>query len=182
MNVVKTTIEGLIIIEPKIHKDERGYFFESWNHRKFNELVANVNFVQDNQSSSSKNTLRGLHFQIPPYSQGKLVRAISGSLLDVAVDLRKSSPTYGKHFSVILSKENSKIFYIPEGFAHGFLSLEDDTIMSYKCTGDYNQSSEGSLMWDDKDLNIDWGIQNPIISKKDSLASSFNSFITPFNE
>ena len=182
MNVVNTTIEGLIIIEPKIHKDERGYFFESWNHRKFNELVASVNFVQDNQSSSSKNTLRGLHFQIPPYAQGKLVRAISGSLLDVAVDLRKSSPTYGKHFSVILSKENSKIFYIPEGFAHGFLSLEDDTIMSYKCTGDYNQSSEGSLMWDDKDLNIDWGVKNPIISEKDSLASSFNSFITPFNE
>ena len=180
MKVVETTIGGLVIIEPKIHEDERGYFFESWNNRKFNELVANVNFVQDNQSCSSKNTLRGLHFQNPPYAQGKLVRVISGSILDVAVDIRKSSPTYGKHFSVLLSKENNKMFYIPPGFAHGFLALEDDTIMSYKCTVDYNKESEGSLFWDDKDLKIDWSITNPLISEKDDKAESFKSFISLF--
>jgi|TARA_B110000114_G_scaffold48780_1_gene51717 dTDP-4-dehydrorhamnose 3,5-epimerase len=180
MKVVETTIGGLVIIEPKIHEDERGYFFESWNNRKFNELVANVNFVQDNQSCSSKNTLRGLHFQNPPHAQGKLVRVISGSILDVAVDIRKSSPTYGKHFSVLLSKENNKMFYIPPGFAHGFLALEDDTIMSYKCTEDYNKESEGSLFWDDKDLNIDWSITNPLISEKDDKAESFKSFISLF--
>ena len=180
MKVVETTICGLVIIEPKIHEDERGYFFESWNNRKFNELVANVNFVQDNQSCSSKNTLRGLHFQNPPYAQGKLVRVISGSILDVAVDIRKSSPTYGKHFSVLLSKENNKMVYIPPGFAHGFLALEDDTIMSYKCTADYNKESEGALFWDDKDLNIDWSITNPLISEKDDKAESFKSFISLF--
>ena len=182
MKVVKTTIEGLVIIEPKIYKDERGYFFESWNHRKFSELVTPVNFVQDNQSCSLKNTLRGLHFQNPPYEQGKLVRVISGSVLDVAVDIRISSPSYGHHFSVILSKDNNKMFYIPPGFAHGFLSLEDNTIMSYKCTGDYNKLSEGSLLWNDKNLNINWGITKPIISDKDCKAVNFNSFTSLFDE
>ena len=127
MNLTKTDIEGLIIIEPQIFKDSRGCFFESWNAKKFKQLGINEDFVQDNQSVSSKGVLRGLHFQNPPYAQAKLVRVIEGSVLDVAVDLRKNSPTYGEHVSVILSKQNNKSFFIPKGFAHGFLSLEDNT-------------------------------------------------------
>ena len=180
MKISKTKINGLIIITPKVFFDDRGSFFESWNSDQFNNVGINDIFDQDNQSISSKNVLRGLHFQNPPYAQSKLVRVIKGSVLDVAVDLRKSSPTYGEHHSLILSGENKISFYIPKGFAHGFLSLEDDTIFSYKCFGKYNKSSEESLIWNDSDLKIDWGISNPIVSEKDSNAKYFNEFKSKF--
>jgi len=182
MKVIKTKITGLVIIEPDVFQDERGYFFESWNQKKFNESVTQVNFVQDNQSCSLKGALRGLHFQNPPHDQGKLVRVISGSILDVAVDIRKKSSTYGQYVSVELTAENKNMFYIPAGFAHGFLALEDNTIISYKCTNDYNKESEGSLLWNDKNININWGIENPIISKKDLNADSFTTFNSLFND
>jgi dTDP-4-dehydrorhamnose 3,5-epimerase len=182
MNLTKTDIEGLIIIEPQIFKDSRGAFFESWNAKKFKQLGINEDFVQDNQSVSSKGVLRGLHFQNPPYAQAKLVRVIEGSVLDVAVDLRKNSPTYGKHFSVILSEKNNKSFFIPKGFAHGFLSLEDNTVFNYKCSDYYNKESEGSLLWNDEDLKIDWQIDNPLVSEKDLQADLFKNFKTKFND
>ena len=180
MKISKTKINGLIIITPKVFFDDRGSFFESWNSDQFNNVGINDIFDQDNQSISSKNVLRGLHFQNPPYAQSKLVRVIKGSVLDVAVDLRKSSPTYGKHHSLILSGENKISFYIPKGFAHGFLSLEDNTIFSYKCSGKYNKISEESLIWNDRDLEIDWGISNPIVSEKDLNAKYFNKFKSKF--
>ena len=182
MNITKTDIQGLIIIEPQIFKDSRGAFFESWNAKKFKQLGISEDFVQDNQSVSSKGVLRGLHFQNPPYAQAKLVRVIEGSVLDVAVDLRKNSPTYGKHVSVILSGQNNKSFFIPKGFAHGFLSLEDNTVFNYKCSDYYNKESEGSLLWNDEDLKIDWQIDNPLISEKDLQADFFKNFKTKFND
>ena len=182
MKITKTDIEGLIIIEPQIYKDSRGAFFESWNAKKFKQLGISEDFVQDNQSVSSKGVLRGLHFQNPPYAQAKLVRVIEGSVLDVAVDLRKNSPTYGMHVSVILSEQNNKSFFIPKGFAHGFLSLEDNTVFSYKCSDYYNKESEGSLLWNDEDLKIDWQIDNPLISEKDLKADLFKNFKTKFND
>ena len=182
MNLTKTDIEGLIIIEPQIFKDSRGAFFESWNAKKFKQLGINEDFVQDNQSVSSKGVLRGLHFQNPPYAQAKLVRVIEGSVLDVAVDLRKNSPTYGKHFSVILSEQNNKSLFIPKGFAHGFLSLEDNTVFNYRCSDYYNKESEGSLLWNDEDLKIDWQIDNPLVSEKDLQADLFKNFKTKFND
>ena len=182
MNITKTDIEGLIIIEPQIFKDSRGAFFESWNAKKIKQLGINEDFVQDNQSVSSKGVLRGLHFQNPPYAQAKLVRVIKGSVLDVAVDLRKNSPTYGKHVSVILSEQNNKSFFIPKGFAHGFLSLEDNTVFNYKCSDYYNKESEGSLLWNDEDLKIDWQIDNPLVSEKDLQADLFKNFKTKFND
>ena len=182
MNITKTDIEGLIIIEPQIFKDSRGTFFESWNAKKFKQLGINEDFVQDNQSVSSKGVLRGLHFQNPPYAQAKLVRVLKGSVLDIAVDLRKNSTTYGKHVSVILSEENNKSFFIPKGFAHGFLSLEDNTVFNYKCSDYYNKESEGSLIWNDEDLKIDWQIDNPLISEKDLQADFFKNFKTKFND
>ena len=182
MNITKTDIQGLIIIEPQIFKDSRGCFFESWNAKKFKQLGISEDFVQDNQSVSSKGVLRGLHFQNPPYAQAKLVRVIEGSVLDVAVDLRKNSPTYGMHVSVILSEQNNKSFFIPKGFAHGFLSLEDNTVFNYKCSDYYNKESEGSLLWNDEDLKIDWQIDNPLISEKDLQADFFKNFKTKFND
>lgn len=182
MNITKTDIQGLIIIEPQIFKDSRGAFFESWNAKKFKQLGISEDFVQDNQSVSSKGVLRGLHFQNPPYAQAKLVRVIKGSVLDVAVDLRKNSPTYGMHVSVILSEQNNKSFFIPKGFAHGFLSLEDNTVFNYKCSDYYNKESEGSLLWNDEDLKIDWQIDNPLISEKDLKADLFKNFKTKFND
>ena len=182
MNITKTDIQGLIIIEPQIFKDSRGCFFESWNAKKFKQLGISEDFVQDNQSVSSKGVLRGLHFQNPPYAQAKLVRVIEGSVLDVAVDLRKNSPTYGKHVSVILSEQNNKSFFIPKGFAHGFLSLEDNTVFNYKCSDYYNKESEGNLLWNDEDLKIDWQIDNPLVSEKDLQADLFKNFKTKFND
>ena len=180
MQIDLTPIKDLLIIKPNIHKDKRGYFFESWNKDIFKKITNNLEFVQDNQSFSNKGVLRGLHFQKPPFAQGKLVRVIRGSVLDVAVDIRKESATYGSHFSILLNDIDNTIFWIPPGFAHGFISLEENTIFSYKCTGDYNKESEGSLLWNDPDLNIDWGVNNPIVSNKDQVAEKFRDFITAF--
>jgi len=180
MEIIKTKIDGLLIIKPRVFEDERGYFFESWSKEAFKNNGIEIDFVQDNQSFSSKGVLRGLHFQNPPFSQGKLVRVIQGSVLDVAVDIRKDSPTYGEHLSVLLSGENKTMFWIPPGFAHGFSTLEDNTIFSYKCSGIYNKESEGSLMWNDSDLKIDWQIENAIISEKDQNSDHFKNFKTQF--
>lgn len=180
MEIIKTAIEGVLIIKPDVFKDERGYFFESYNKERFAKAGLDMNFVQDNESKSSKGVLRGLHFQRPPFAQGKLVRVIKGSVMDVAVDLRKDSPTYGQWVSHILSEENKEMFWIPEGFAHGFLTLEDETIFSYKCTNVYNKESEGSIIWNDPDINIDWNIEKPILSEKDKVSPFFKDFVTPF--
>ena len=180
MKMIKTKIEGLLIINPELHIDSRGSFQEIWNYNKFLDNGLSINFLQDNESHSKKNVLRGLHFQNPPNEQGKLVRVIKGSVLDVAVDIRKNSPTYGEHFKIKLCSTNKLIFWIPPGFAHGFLSLEDDTIFAYKCSGTYNKSSEDSLLWNDTDLNIDWGIDNPIVSNKDIQSQKFKDFSSLF--
>lgn len=180
MQITKTFIEGLLIIQPQYFLDKRGYFFESYNVKKFKENDLLMEFVQDNISKSQKGVLRGLHFQKPPYDQGKLVHVLKGEVLDVAVDLRKDSPTYGKHYSIRLSEENKTQLYIPEGFAHGFATLEDDTIFAYKCTNYYNKESEGSIFWNDKSLGIDWIINNPIISEKDQVENYFKDFVSPF--
>ena len=179
MQVENTTIKDLLILTPKVFKDERGYFMESYNHKKWERLLK-TDFVQDNESLSEKGVLRGLHFQKPPYAQAKLVRVVRGSVLDVAVDLRKSSPTYGQYFKIILSAENKKQFFIPAGFAHGFLCLEDDTIFSYKCSEYYHSESEVIIQWSDASIKIDWGINNPLVSERDTKAASFSTFETPF--
>lgn len=181
MNVIKTNIEGLLIIEPNVFHDPRGFFFESYNEQKYKDAGIDYNFVQDNLSLSQKNVLRGLHFQKPPYEQGKLVQVIKGSVLDVAVDIRKNSPTYGQHHSIVLSEENKTQFFVPPGFAHGFITLEDDTLFSYKCTNVYNKESESSIHWNDELLNIHWGVEDPIVSDKDMLAPLFDNFISPFS-
>ena len=180
MEVIKTPIEGLLVIKPRVFEDDRGYFFESWSNESFKNIGLDLDFVQDNQSLSQKGVLRGLHFQNPPFAQGKLVRVIKGAVVDVAVDIRKNSPTYGQHFAVELSEENKIVFWIPSGFAHGFVSLKDDTIFTYKCTGVYNKESEGALIWNDEDLNIDWRLVNPLVSDKDIQAGNFNDFTTQF--
>tara|TARA_R110002073_G_scaffold139232_2_gene289364 strand:+ start:139179 stop:139718 length:540 start_codon:yes stop_codon:yes gene_type:complete len=179
MKIEETFIEGLLIISPNVFEDERGYFLESYNKKKLEELLE-VDFVQDNESCSQKGVLRGLHFQKPPYAQGKLVRVITGSVLDVVVDLRTNSKTYGKYFKHILNATEKQQLYIPEGFAHGFLVLEDNSIFSYKCTNYYNKESEVSLMWNDKTINIDWQISAPTISEKDMVGESFATFNSPF--
>lgn len=182
MNEKELNIEGLVIIETRKFNDSRGYFYESFNQAKYQELIGDsVTFLQDNISVSAKNVLRGLHFQNPPFAQGKLVSVVKGSVLDVAVDIRKDSKTYGQHQSIVLSAENGLQFWIPAGFAHGFLALEDETIFSYKCTNVYHPESEGSLIWNDVDLAIDWKIKNPIISEKDELNGFFNTFDSKFN-
>ncbi len=180
MELIKTSIDGLLIIKPDVFKDERGYFFESYNKERFAKAGLNMDFVQDNESKSDKGVLRGLHFQKPPFAQGKLVRVIKGSVMDVAVDLRKGSPTYGKWESVVLTEENKLQFWIPEGFAHGFVALEDNTIFNYKCTNVYNKESEGSILWNDPDININWNIDNPILSEKDKISPLFKNFESPF--
>ena len=180
MEIIKTPLEGLLIIKPDVFEDDRGYFFESFNHGRFLNRGLDLKFLQDNESKSKKGVLRGLHFQAPPFAQGKLVRVMQGSVLDVAVDIRKYSPTYGKWESIILSGQNKWMYWIPEGFAHGFATLEDDTIFFYKCTNIYNKASEGSILWNDPDLNINWGIQYPVISDKDRISPKFKNFISPF--
>ncbi len=181
MNIIDTSIPGPLIIEPDVFEDSRGYFFESYNRNKFHHAGIKTEFVQDNQSKSHKNVLRGLHFQNPPYAQAKLIRVISGSVLDVAVDIRNGSPTYGKYVSTILSAENKTMFFIPEGFAHGFLTLEDNTIFCYKCSNLYHKESEGCILWNDKILNIDWGIESPIVSEKDKNGQFFHELVSKFN-
>lgn len=182
MNIIETPIKDLVIIEPKIWKDDRGYFFESYNKALFEKLGLNVEFVQDNQSYSHKNALRGLHAQATPYAQGKLVRVVQGKVLDVAVDIRKKSPTYGQHFSVELSGENNRMFYVPPGFLHGFLTLEDKTIFNYKCTGLFHKDAEIGVIWNDKDLAIDWGInfEDAVVSPKDTILPAFSTINSPF--
>jgi dTDP-4-dehydrorhamnose 3,5-epimerase len=180
MEVIKTKIEGLLIINPKVFGDVRGYFFESYNDSVFKDNGIDAKFIQDNQSLSNSGVLRGLHFQAPPYDQGKLVRVITGAVLDVAVDIRKNSATYGEHIAIELSEDNKTMFYIPPGFAHGFLTLEDSTIFSYKCTNLYNKASEGTVLWNDSDLNINWNISNPILSEKDLVGTKFKDFSSPF--
>ena len=180
MEVIETKINGLFIINPKVFADTRGYFFESFNESVFKQHGLNHNFVQDNQSLSNSGVLRGLHFQAPPFDQGKLVRVITGAVLDVAVDIRKNSPTYGNYISIELNEENKTMFFIPPGFAHGFLTLKDNTIFSYKCTNLYNKDSEGTVLWNDKDLNINWNINNPILSAKDLIGTPLKDFVSPF--
>jgi len=180
MELITTPIKDLLIIQPKIFKDERGYFFESYNESIFKQNGLNIHFVQDNESLSQKGVLRGLHFQNPPFAQGKLVRVIKGAVLDVAVDIRKNSPTYGQHFSLELSEENKTQLWIPEGFAHGFLTLTDNTIFSYKCTNLYNKNSEGCILWNDSQLDIKWGITNPVLSEKDKSGEAFSAFKSNF--
>lgn len=175
MEVIKTDIDGVVIIEPRIFSDERGYFFESFSQREFEEKVCKTVFVQDNESKSSYGVLRGLHFQKPPYAQSKLVRVLKGAVLDVAVDIRKGSPSFGKHVAVELSGENHRQFFIPRGFAHGFSVLSDEVIFQYKCDAFYAPQSEGALAWDDPDLGIDWKIPSDkvILSEKDRHHWSF---------
>ncbi|MCW3083733.1 MAG: dTDP-4-dehydrorhamnose 3,5-epimerase [Bacteroidetes bacterium] len=176
MQIIKTEIPDLLIIQPKVFEDERGYFYESYNKKLLAENGLDANFVQDNQSMSQKGVLRGLHFQAPPYTQGKLVSVIKGAVLDVAVDLRKNSATYGKHYSIELTEKNKTMFWVPEGFAHGFLTLENNTIFSYKCTNYYHKDSENSILWNDPALSISWGIQDPVLSEKDKAGKSFTEF------
>jgi dTDP-4-dehydrorhamnose 3,5-epimerase len=173
-------ISGLKLLLPNLIHDERGCFFESYNLETFKNLGITDVFVQDNQSLSKKNVIRGLHFQVPPFAQAKLVRVMKGAVLDVAVDLRKESPTYGQHHSVLLSEENKLQFYIPVGFAHGFAALEENTIFIYKCSNIYYKDSERSLLFNDKNLNINWHLENPIVTDKDLQATCFNDLISPF--
>jgi len=181
MEIIKTPLAGLMLIKPGVFEDERGYFFESYNRDKFLAHGIDVTFLQDNESKSRKGVLRGLHFQKPPFAQGKLVRVIRGAVLDVAVDIRAGSPTYGKWDSALLTGQNKHMFWIPEGFAHGFLTLEDDTVFFYKCTNLYNKESEGSIRWNDPDLNITWNTKDPLISEKDQQAPLFRDFVSHFH-
>lgn len=181
MEIIDSPIPGLFLLKPKVFGDSRGYFYESYSQESFNKLIGeDVAFVQDNQSLSQKNVLRGLHFQNPPNAQGKLVRVIHGAVLDVVVDLRKNSDFYGKYYSVELSEQNHHQLYIPSGFAHGFLTLQDQTIFTYKCTQYYNRASEDVILWNDQSLSINWMIDAPIISEKDQYGKPFHTFKSPF--
>ena len=182
MNFIETSIPGLLIVEPKVWKDDRGYFFESFNKKTFQEAGITADFVQDNQSLSNRGTLRGLHGQADPFAQGKLVRVIQGRVIDIAVDIRKNSPTYGQYVSLELSAENFKMFWVPPGFLHGFATLEDNTIFAYKVTNLYDKASEIGVRWNDPDLNIEWGLQSDevILSDKDKVLPLFKDFTSPF--
>lgn len=181
MEIIATPIAGLIILEPKVFGDHRGYFFESFRQDVFDSLNTGLRFVQDNQSMSAKNILRGLHFQKPPFDQGKLVSVTKGAVLDVVVDIRTNFETFGQHFSIELSEQNKKMLWIPPGFAHGFLTLEDNTIFTYKCTNYYHPTSEGAIRWDDPSLAIEWPISDPILSEKDKNAPMLEEILSPFD-
>ena len=170
MEVIKTDIDGVVIIEPKVFGDHRGYFFESFSQRDFDEQVREVKFVQDNESKSCYGVLRGLHFQKPPHAQSKLVRVVKGAVLDVAVDIRKGSPTFGKHVAVELTEDNHRQLFIPRGFAHGFAVLSEEAVFQYKCDNYYAPQSEGSVLWNDPEIGIEWGIPegDVILSDKDT--------------
>lgn len=174
MNLKKTAISDLIEIQPKVFGDSRGYFFEAYNKNNLKELGISTEFVQDNQSYSAKNVLRGLHFQKPPFAQAKLVRVITGKVLDVVVDLRKDSPSFGHHYKCVLDSEKNNMLFIPEGFAHGFLTLED-SIFFYKCNQFYHKDSESGILWNDPTLNINWGVENPVVSEKDQQLLPFET-------
>ena len=183
MNIVKTDIEGVLVVEPRVFGDERGYFFESFNERDFLEQTGiAVRFVQDNESCSRYGVVRGLHFQNPPCAQAKLVRVVEGRVLDIAVDIRHDSPTYGRHVAVELSGENKRQFYIPKGFAHGFAVLSESAVFQYKCDEYYHPEAEGAIAWDDPVLAIDWQIApaDVVLSEKDRHHPLFNDFVTPF--
>lgn len=183
MNIIKTDINDVVIIEPKIFNDERGYFFESYNDIEFINKVGLVDFVQDNESKSSYGVMRGLHFQKPPHTQAKLVRCVRGAVLDVAVDLRKDSPTYGKHVAVELTEDNHRQLFIPKGFAHGFSVLSDTAIFQYKCDDFYHPELDGGINILDESLGIDWRIplNKAILSEKDTKHPMLKDFLTPFN-
>lgn len=182
MDVIKTDIDGVVIIEPKVFNDSRGYFFESFNELEFINKVGIVDFVQDNESKSSYGVMRGLHFQLPPYTQAKLVRCVKGSVLDVAVDIRKDSPTYGKHVAVELTEDNHRQLFIPKGFAHGFAVLSDVAVFQYKCDNFYHPEADGGINILDDSLNIDWKIplEKAILSEKDTKHPLLKDFNTPF--
>ena len=186
MEVIKTDIEGVVIIEPRIFKDERGYFYESFSQREFEEKVCRTTFVQDNQSKSAYGVVRGLHFQKSTYSQSKLVRCIKGAVLDVAVDIRKGSPTFGKHVAVELTEENHRQLFIPRGFAHGFAVLTPEAVFQYKCDNYYNKESEGAIAWNDPQLAIDWRIpaDKVLLSEKDrnSRSIAHADYLFDYNE
>ena len=190
MEIIKTALEGVVIIRPKIFGDARGYFFESFNQKGFTEKVLGIEynpddrtlFVQDNESKSSYGVVRGLHFQKPPYAQAKLIRVIKGKVLDVAVDIRKGSPTYGKHVAVELSGENHEQLYIPRGFAHGFSVLSEEAILQYKCDNLYAPQAEGAIIWNDPDLAIDWKLdaEDVLLSEKDKMHQQLKDIGSPF--
>lgn len=183
MNIIKTDIEGVVIIEPRIFKDARGYFFESYSKREFDEKVRPIDFVQDNESMSTRGVMRGLHFQRPPYTQSKLVRCVKGKVLDVAVDIRKGSPTYGKHVAVELSEDNHRQIFVPRGFAHGFAVLSDVAVFQYKCDNYYHPEADGGISIADESLGIDWKIdqESAILSEKDLKHPLLAEFDTPFD-
>lgn len=182
MDVIKTDIDGVVIIEPRVFKDARGYFFESYSKREFDEKVAPVDFVQDNESCSTKGVMRGLHFQRPPYTQSKLVRCVKGAVLDVAVDIRKGSPTYGRHVAVELTEDNHRQFFIPKGFAHGFAVLSDVAVFQYKCDEFYHPEADGGISILDGSLGIDWRIDpaEANLSEKDTKHPLLKDFDSPF--
>ncbi|MCR5588900.1 MAG: dTDP-4-dehydrorhamnose 3,5-epimerase [Bacteroidales bacterium] len=183
MNIIKTDIEGVLIVEPRVFGDARGYFFESYNARDFREQTGiDVTFIQDNESCSSYGVVRGLHFQKPPYAQAKLVRVVEGTVLDVAVDIRKGSATYGQHVAVELSADNKRQLFLPKGMAHGFAVLSERAVFQYKCDEYYHPEAEGAIAWDDPTLAIDWQIEldKVLLSDKDRRHPSFNDFVTPF--
>lgn len=182
MEVIKTEIDGVVIIEPRIFKDARGYFFESYSEREFNEKVGPVKFVQDNESCSTRGVMRGLHFQCPPFAQAKLVRCVRGAVLDVAVDIRKGSPTYGRHVAVELTEKNHRQFFIPRGFAHGFAVLSDTAVFQYKCDNYYAPQADGGISITDTSLGIDWRIalKDAILSEKDTKHPLLKDFDSPF--
>ena len=182
MNLIKTKLEGLVVLKPTIFKDNRGYFLESYNQKNINKLFGNVNFVQDNESKSSRGVLRGLHFQKPPYTQAKLVRCLNGSVLDVVLDLRKDSKTYGMIETFLISEENKEQLFIPKGLAHGFVVLSESATLSYKVDNYYKPEFESGIIWNDPDLNIDWRINKSeiVVSEKDTKLQPFNNFVTPF--
>ncbi len=183
MDVINTDINGVVIIEPRIFKDARGYFFESYSKKEFDEKVRPIDFVQDNESMSTKGVMRGLHFQAPPYTQSKLVRCVKGRVLDVAVDIRKGSPTYGKHVAVELSEDNHRQFFVPRGFAHGFAVLSDVAIFQYKCDNYYHPEADGGISIADDSLGIDWMIDEKValLSEKDMKHPFLKDFDSPFD-
>ena len=182
MKFVNTPIEGLVIIEPTVFGDNRGYFLESYNKKEFEKAIGKISFVQDNESKSAKGVLRGLHFQKPPYAQAKLVRCIEGKVLDIAVDIRDGSETYGEHITVELSGENKKQVFIPKGFIHGFLVLSNTATVSYKVDNNYAPEYDAGIRWDDPTLNIQWGVNESevLVSEKDAKLPFFSEFETPF--
>lgn len=182
MQIIDEALNGVKLLEPTVFEDHRGYFYEPYNQQTFEKLGIEDNFVQDNQSLSVEaGVLRGLHFQNPPHAQAKLVRVLFGKVLDVAVDIRSGSPTYGEHFAAELSAENRHLMYVPEGFAHGFLVLEPNTLFSYKCSKLYNQPSESGILWNDPDLAINWNVKDPILSEKDKTQINFSEFQSEFS-